>query len=146
MWKGACFRLLLTILCVRSLAACSASTDPAPTPSTTPSETAARDCVLPTGAKSVTLHWTANRESAVNRTGGGYRVYVCDYSGFSLSRAIVKEVPYVSGLTAPTTLQLTGVDSGNLYVRVVAFSALNAPSSTAGSASAASSQALVVVP
>jgi|GEM_PF-1299627 len=142
----------LGLLAFRLLFACGESTPdegtpvvvatPTPTPTAIPS----RACVLPIGGKTATLTWTASRESAVNRTGGGYRVYACDYSGFSLADAVVTDVPFVSGPSVPASVTLAGLGSGSVYVRVVAYSALNAVGSTAGSQSDASSQITVVVP
>lgn len=89
-----------------------------------------------TGPKSVSVNvqvsWTANREAAVNRAGGGYKVYFGRIAGFGLVGAGFVDVPYVSGPTAPTTTMLT-LASGDNFVKVVAYSALN-PSGSAPSA------------
>lgn len=78
-----------------------------------------------TGEKSqVVLSWTANRESAVNAAGGGYRVYYSNSSDVSLSSDSI-EVPFESGTLAPTSVGLTGLTSGTHYARVQAFSARN---------------------
>ena len=110
------------------------------------SDSVSRPCSTPAGTKSVTVSWTANRESAVNRSGGGYRVYYCDYSGFSLENASYEQVDYESGASAPTTHTLKKRASGTLYIKVVAFSSLSAPGSTAASMSDASTETSVVVP
>ncbi len=88
----------------------------------------------------MTLSWNPSPETAVNRTGGGYRIYVTDAPGTALPIAARADVVFdpASGRT-PTTaaLQLT---AGTWYVRVTAYSALN----TAGSAPSA--PLTVVVP
>lgn len=84
-----------------------------------------------TGTRSVLVSWTPNREVAVNRTGGGYRVYSSRTAGASLGSASVQDVPYTSGATAPTSTVLL-LPTGNNYIRVVAYSALN-PSGSAAS-------------
>ena len=85
----------------------------------------------PTGTRSVLVSWTPNREVAVNRTGGGYRVYASRTAGTSLESASVQDVPYTAGATAPTSAVLL-LPTGNNYIRVVAYSALN-PSGSAAS-------------
>jgi ABC-type glycerol-3-phosphate transport system substrate-binding protein len=71
----------------------------------------------------VNLSWTANREVAVNTTGGGYTV--------AISGQPTINVPYVSGPTAPTSTSTT-LMSGSYSVTVRGYSALN----SAGSVSA----------
>lgn len=87
------------------------------------------------GPKSVTANvqvsWTANREATVNQAGGGYKVYFGRIAGFSIAGANFVDVPYVSGPAAPTTTMLT-LSSGDNFVKVVAYSALN-PSGSAPS-------------
>lgn len=99
------------------------------------------------GGSAVTVSWNANRETAVNSSGGGYVVYFSQSSGFNPgdSNVCSQDVPYVSGTTAPTS---TVIDppSGTWYVRVTATSQLNAPGTTGGTESAASSQTTVIVP
>lgn len=89
--------------------------------------------------RNVTISWAQNRESAVNRAGGGYRVYYSTTAGFSLSNGTQISVPYLSGSAAPTSTTVSLVP-GTYYVRVVAYSNLN----TTGSA--ASVELQVVVP
>ena len=99
---------------------------------------------LKTGLK---LAWNENPETAVNSAGGGYRVYHSTNSGFNPGDAGVKvvDVPYVSGATAPTTV-IVPISSGTYYVRVAAYSALNAPGSSSGSISTATPQITLTVP
>jgi len=85
----------------------------------------------------VTISWTANSETAVNRAGGGYTV--------NISGQPAIDVPYVSGPLAPTSIT-TSLFTGNYTVTVVAYSALNPPGGTNGSVSAASSSITVNVP
>ena len=79
----------------------------------------------------IVVNWDANRESGVNSTGGGYRVYHSTTSNFDISTADFVEVPYVSGETAPTSTTLT-LPLGRHYIKVVAYTALN-PSGSAAS-------------
>ncbi len=75
----------------------------------------------------LTLNWAANNESAVNRAGGGYRIYYSATSGLALVSTPSITVPYVSGLTAPTTVTITGLTIHKpfpVFVRIIAFSAL----------------------
>jgi hypothetical protein len=88
--------------------------------------------------RTVVLHWTANREAAVNTTGGGYKVYYSQAAGFSIPVADVLDVPYASGSAAPTTASVT-LSPGVYYFRVAAYSALN-------SLSNGSSQLTVTIP
>jgi hypothetical protein len=78
----------------------------------------------PSVSVSVQVSWNANREAAVNRPGGGYRVYHSRSSGFDIATASFVDVPYSSGATAPTTASLT-LSSGDNFIRVVAYSDLN---------------------
>lgn len=72
---------------------------------------------------SVQVSWTANRETAVNSPGGGYKVYYSPTAGFNIASANVIDVPFTSG-TAPTSTTLT-LFSGTHYIKVIAYSALN---------------------
>jgi hypothetical protein len=80
----------------------------------------------------VQVSWSANREAAVNEAGGGYKVYFGRTAGFSIAGAGFVDVPYVSGPAAPTAATLT-LSSGNNFVKVIAYSALN-PNGSAPSA------------
>lgn len=79
----------------------------------------------------VAVSWNANRESGVNSTGGGYRVYHSTTAGFDIGGADVVDVPHASG-TTPTSTTLT-LSSGTHYIKVVAYSALNPTGSTPSS-------------
>jgi hypothetical protein len=85
----------------------------------------------------VTLSWTANRESGVNRAGGGYELLVSGHE------PVV--IPYVSGATAPTSAALR-LPSGEYTVSVRAFAALDAQGGSARMYSAASQAILLGVP
>ena len=93
----------------------------------------------------VQISWNSNPETAVNRSGGGYKVYYSSNSGFNLSDVDVTEidVPF-NGSTTPTSTQVQLI-SGTYYIRIIAFSALNAPGTTTGSSSAATSQITLIV-
>lgn len=93
--------------------------------------------------KTVTISWDANNESRVNTSGGGYKVYYSQNSGFSLADDGVTaiDVPYAGGGAAPTSTQVD-LSSGTYYIKVVAYSAFPAPDTS----SQASSQISVSVP
>ena len=88
--------------------------------------------VNPPVSHTVRFTWNPNREAAVNRAGGGYKVYYSTTPGFQISVASFVNVPYVSGSSAPTTAEIT-LDPGTYYFKVVAYSLLN-PSGSAPSA------------
>lgn len=85
----------------------------------------------------VNISWTANREAAVNSAGGGYTVAISGQSPIN--------VPYVSGLAAPTTTAAT-LMTGSYTATVTAYSALNPPGGTTGSTSAPSAAFSFSVP
>lgn len=93
----------------------------------------------PTVNRSVQVSWVANRETAVNSPGGGYRVYYSRTPGFNVSAASVADVPYTSGATAPTSTVLT-LQTGSNFIKVVAYSVMNP------GGSAPSVEASIVVP
>jgi hypothetical protein len=86
---------------------------------------------------SVTLSWQANRDSGVNRAGGGYQV--------SISGQPMIIVPYTSGPAAPTSTQVT-LMTGTYTVTVRAFAALDSQGGNSGSVSAPSQVLTVNVP
>jgi len=91
----------------------------------------------PVTTHSVTLGWQQNRESGVNRAGGGYQV--------SLSGQPTIIVPYTVGPAAPTTT-VVSLNTGTYTVTVRAFAALDPQGGNAGNLSAASQVLTVVVP
>lgn len=97
--------------------------------------------------RTVNLSWNANRETAVNATGGGYKVYYSTIAGFDLSDpgVSVVDVPFVAPPAAPTSLNLQ-LTSGQYYFRIVAYSLLTPPWGSGGSASVPSTQISLVVP
>jgi hypothetical protein len=95
----------------------------------------------------VRISWAANRERAVNQAGGGYIVYHAKKPGVPLAEATAVNVPYVSGASAPTSVD-TVVPEGTNYYRVVAYSALRPPGSSIGAMSSASDEVMfkVIIP
>ena len=85
----------------------------------------------------VTISWASNVETAVNSLGGGYTVNIGTQPPIN--------VPYVSGLLAPTFTTVS-LSTGTYTVSVVAYSALNPPGGTSGSTSAPSAPLTVIVP
>jgi len=104
-------------------------------------------CTASGTSGTVTVSWDANKETAVNSLGGGYIVYYSKTTGFNPADVGVnsKIVPYVSGANAPLSTTITTATSGSWFIRIAAKSTLNAPGSTAGSVSTASSQIKVCV-
>ncbi len=101
----------------------------------------------PATIRTVTISWNANRETAVNVPGGGYKVYYSTVSGFDISDTGVSvvDVPFVAAPAAPTSTSLQ-LASGRYYFRVVAYSALNSPWSSGSSSSVPSAQLSLLVP
>lgn len=97
--------------------------------------------------RTVNIAWNANRETAINAVGGGYKVYYSTTSGFDITDAGVSvvDVPFVAPPAAPTSISLQ-LSSGQYYFRVVAYSALTPPWGSSGSTSAPSAQISLVVP
>ena len=82
-----------------------------------------------TGAGSYRINWSANKEASVNRTGGGYKVQYANNTSFTGN--LEKDVPFVSGSLAPTSCDLVfdpATQSGTWYVRVIAYSDIDATS------------------
>jgi hypothetical protein len=96
--------------------------------------TANQQLSVVSGSLSFNVNWAANREAAVNKAGGGYKVYYGVQPGFNLTTAPFVSVPYVSGPSAPTTATVSGVAAGNYYVRIVAYSSLASGASSSPSA------------
>ena len=69
------------------------------------------------------LSWTANRDSAVNQSNGGYTVFYSITSGFNPGDAGVTEidVPYVSGDSAPTTYTISITEAATYYAKIRAY-------------------------
>ena len=65
-------------------------------------------------AHQVTISWAANRETAVNSAGGGYKV--------AITGQPVKDVPYLSGASTATNTTVT-LMSGSYTATVTAYSA-----------------------
>ncbi|HWP34949.1 MAG TPA: hypothetical protein VNM66_05065 [Thermodesulfobacteriota bacterium] len=80
----------------------------------------------------MTVSWAPNRETAVNRPGGGYHVLV--------DGTVVATVPFGSGPLAPTETTVE-LPSGTHVIQVRAFSNLNG-----GTTSAPSAPVAVTVP
>jgi hypothetical protein len=95
---------------------------------------------LTTASGNIQISWDENPETAVNRAGGGYKVYYSSISGFNPGDASVTEiiVPYVSGASAPTSV-VTPLSPGIYYIRIAAYSALNPPGSSGGGSSSSAS-------
>ena len=96
---------------------------------------------------SIQVSWNASLATAVNRPGGGYKVYYSTNSGFNPGDGGVTEidVPYSSGVLAPTSVVIS-VSPGTYYIRIVAYSALNAPGTSGGSTSTVTPQITLTAP
>ncbi len=100
-----------------------------------------------TASGNIQISWDANLETAVNSPGGGYKVYYSSNSGFNPGDVGVTEidVPYSSGASAPTSV-LTPLNPGIYYIRIAAYSALNAPGASGGSVSTTTPQITITAP
>ncbi len=94
----------------------------------------------------VQVSWTANKETAVNKFGGGYKVYYSTTSGFNINTATFVNVPYVSGASAPVTTTISNLLAGTYYFKIIAFSALNTVGVTTGSTSIPSAEFSLSLP
>ena len=132
--------LFLVFFPVLSQVACSSGEGTTPAADTSPA-------TPPATIRTVSVSWNANRETAVNALGGGYKLYYSTVSGFDISDAGVSvvDVPFVAPPAAPTSISLQ-LASGRYYFRVVAYSALNSPWDGGGSSSAPSVQLSLLVP
>lgn len=77
------------------------------------------------GPKDFRLTWNANREEAVNTTGGGYRVYYSTRADFNIGDpdVISVDAPYASGDYSPTSLTVN-LNNGTWYFLIEAYSSL----------------------
>ena len=96
------------------------------------------------GGTDVRVSWTPNREAAVNKSGGGYKVYYSKTSSFDIAGAKSLNVPYQSGQTASSSATLN-LSSGTYYIKVIAHSSIVGPSGAPGT-SQPSAEVSVVVP
>lgn len=74
----------------------------------------------------VVISWEPNRESAVNRAGGGYRVYRDETSAFDPATVTVFDIPHPAPPQA-----LLNFTPGTYYIKVTAYSDLNPAGSAA---------------
>ena len=136
-WQGRfSVRLWLILIVALSQVACGNGDSNPPVTDTPPST-----------IRTVSISWNANRETAVNAPGGGYKLYYSTVSGFDISDpgVGVVDVPFVAAPAAPTSTSLQ-LASGRYYFRVVAYSALTSPWGSGGSSSAPSAQLSLLVP
>ncbi len=91
-------KLTLALLITSFLVACGGGEGGSSAPPPTPT------------SHQVTISWTANHETAVNRTGGGYKI--------SITGQPVIDVPYPSPTSTVTTLM-----SGSYIATITAYSA-----------------------
>jgi hypothetical protein len=102
---------------------------------------------ITTASGNIQISWNGNLETAVNSAGGGYKVYYSANSSFDPGDGGVTEipVPWTSGPTAPTSI-LIPLSPGTYYLRIAAYSALNAPGSFSGSTSTTTPQMTLIAP
>ena len=117
-------RFLAGLLVASGLAACGGGGggSDAPTPT-------------PLGPATVTISWNANRETGVNRAGGGYEI--------SVTGQPTRDVPYASGSAAPTSTVFT-LPTGTYTASVRAYAALDAQGGTTRTYSTASNLTVTV--
>lgn len=90
------------------------------------SEASSAMTTVTVGPGAVVIRWEANRESGVNRAGGGYRVYRDSTTVFDPATATVLDIPY----PAPPQAILNATP-GTYYIKLTAYSALNPAGSAA---------------
>jgi len=86
----------------------------------------------------IQVNWNANREVAVNTTGGGYRVYYATTTGLALTDpgvTMAADLPYVSGTAVPLSTTLSVESGHDYYFSVTAYSARNRIGQTGGTES-----------
>lgn len=115
-WCRRAYSGALLWACVLGVSGCGGGNEAAGATSSAPANHAIDGTVL--------ISWAANRETAVNRPGGGYRVYYGTTPGFSIAAAPFVDVPHRAGATAPTQASLA-LPAGTFFVKVVAYSALD---------------------
>jgi len=73
--------------------------------------------------KSVTISWPQNKETIVNRAGGGYRVYISYNSGFNIGDAGVFRIVDVAfnGTLTPTTVMTNLLSNPAYYVKITSY-------------------------
>lgn len=91
----------------------------------------------------VTIRWAANKEQRVNQSGGGYKIYISQTSGFNIGDAdvITLDAPWVAGPQAPLS-KIQALTSGTYFVRVAAYTSFP----VSNTSSDASPQITVSVP
>lgn len=90
--------------------------------------------------KGALVTWEANRESSVNSSGGGYKVYYSTQTGFNpLTDGSVINVPYTGDALTPNMALISDVPAGTYYVRVMAYSNL-------GTSDFSAEQSIVIPP
>lgn len=99
-----------------------------------------------TKACTVTVSWTANRETAVNSPGGGYDLYYSTTPGFNISSVTPVNIPYAASTSSTPTSATLNLFSGTYYFKIVAYSALNPPGGSSGSTSTPSAQQSLTLP
>jgi hypothetical protein len=112
MWQRICLMMLLGI----GLTACGGGVSSAPVTHT------------------VTVSWSANRESGVNMAGGGYNLTI---------GSVTYNVPYVSGSAAPTSKDVS-LATGTYLASLKAYAALDINGGNTGSTSAATTLSITV--
>ena len=101
---------------------------------------------ITTASGNIQISFNGNLETAVNRAGGGYKVYYSANTGFDPDDDGVteKDVPWTSGPTAPTSIVIP-LSPGTYYLRMAAYSALGPPGSV-GSTSTTTPQITLIAP
>ena len=125
------------------------STSPTPTstPTPTPTPTQTPTPTPTSSTKTITVSWRANKESAVNSSGGGYTVYYSTTPYFSLDNASSINVPYTSGDSAPTQVQIANLARGKTYyIKVIAYSSITALFTSTNSTSNPSTEVSIAIP
>lgn len=76
-------------------------------------------------ARTIKLTWAKSPATAVNKAGGGYRVYYSMTQNFNIDTVTSINVPYISGASAPTEKVITIYKKGIWYFKIKAYSLTN---------------------
>lgn len=99
-----------------------------------------------TGSGSITVTWDENRDSGVNSSGGGYRVYYSRTANVATaSNPNVVDVPFSIAPSAPTQTIISNLAKGDWYIKVVAYSAYNPHNVSGGAKSSDSAEFKITI-
>ena len=122
------FKILIVIL-FSAFLTLSCSKKKSSPPAASVSDTTSGTTTLVT--KNYLISWTASNESSVNTTGGGYKIYYSQTSGFGIadSGVSLSTVNYSSSSSTTDRSATLALTQGTWYVKVVGFNSIGGVSS-----------------